>query len=128
MTTMEDYGIIWDKTVESVEKRLQRKLFSFEYGKKNYPRQERKRIMATKKMDKENRCVDGNGRLVIPSEMRARLGLTPGAEVDFHMDGQQIILRKYCPGCVFCGGQGEYVVFEGKRICVSCHEKIKAMD
>ncbi len=84
--------------------------------------------MAKKKSEKENRCVDGNGRLVIPSEMRARLGLTVGSEVDFQLDGQQIILRKYNPGCIFCGDKGELLIFEGKRICATCHGKLKAMD
>jgi len=83
--------------------------------------------MATKKRKNDPRSVDGAGRLVIPVEMRSRLGLTEGSEVDFQLDGQKIIIRKYTTGCIFCDSSEECLVFNGKRICRKCVEEIRQM-
>ena len=81
-----------------------------------------------KKNEKENRAIDLNGRLVIPSEMRAQLGLTIGSEVSFALEGQQIIIRKHNPGCIFCSGTEGLIIFEGKRICANCLDNLKKID
>lgn len=83
--------------------------------------------MATKKRKNDPRSVDGVGRLVIPVEMRSRLGLTEGSEVDFQLDGQRIIIQKYNPGCIFCDKNEEYVVYSGKRVCRRCLEELCQM-
>jgi transcriptional pleiotropic regulator of transition state genes len=83
--------------------------------------------MATKKRRNEPRSVDGVGRLVIPVDMRTRLGLTEGSEVDFQLDGQRIIIQKYNPGCIFCDSTEECFVYSGKRICRHCLDEIRQM-
>ena len=36
------------------------------------------------------------------------------------IDGKNIILRKYAPGCVFCGNPKEIIEYAGKRVCRDC--------
>lgn len=83
--------------------------------------------MATKKRKNDPRSVDGVGRLVIPVEMRSRLGLTEGSEVEFQLDGQRIIIQKYNPGCIFCDRMGDYIVYSGKRVCKYCLDELQQM-
>ena len=35
------------------------------------------------------------GRVVIPAELRRTLGIVEGTALNFHVDGENIVLRKY---------------------------------
>ena len=83
--------------------------------------------MPTKKRKNDPRSVDSVGRLVIPAEMRTRLGLTEGTEVDFKLEGPKIIIQKYNAGCVFCDSTDDCVLFGDKKICRRCLEEIRHM-
>lgn len=41
------------------------------------------------------RKVDDLGRVVLPKEIRTNLGIDVGAPVEFYVDGEQMILKKY---------------------------------
>lgn len=72
------------------------------------------------------RKVDQLGRVVIPRELRRNLDIEVGAPLEIYMDGEQIILKKYAPGCVFCGECDTKMTRLAERnICSKCHEKIK---
>ena len=49
------------------------------------------------------RPVDALGRVVIPVELRRNLGIKTEDSLEFFVDGQYIMLKKYEPSCVFCG-------------------------
>ena len=66
------------------------------------------------------RKVDELGRIVLPIEMRRTLGVDSHDPIEMSVDGESIILRKYAPGCVFCGNPKEIIDFHGKRICRDC--------
>ena len=53
------------------------------------------------------RDVDKMGRIVIPKEIRKQLKVEAGKDAfDIYMEGNCIVLRKFEPVCVFCGGSG----------------------
>ena len=70
------------------------------------------------------RNIDELGRIVVPKEMRKALDITDNDPVEIAMEGDRIVLRKKVASCVFCGSEGEYVVFKSKRVCKSCLEEI----
>ncbi|MGE6619985.1 AbrB/MazE/SpoVT family DNA-binding domain-containing protein [Bacillus mycoides] len=49
------------------------------------------------------RKIDELGRVVIPVELRRNLGITEGTVVDFHVDGENIVLRKQDKSCFVTG-------------------------
>lgn len=53
------------------------------------------------------RKVDDLGRIVIPVELRRALGITEGTALDFHVDGENIILRKPAKSCFVTGEVSE---------------------
>ncbi|AKR08519.1 AbrB family transcriptional regulator [Bacillus thuringiensis] len=53
------------------------------------------------------RKVDELGRLVIPVELRRTLGIAEGTALDFHVDGENIILRKPEKSCFVTGEVSE---------------------
>ncbi|HEY8415649.1 MAG TPA: AbrB/MazE/SpoVT family DNA-binding domain-containing protein [Thermaerobacter sp.] len=60
--------------------------------------------------------VDRLGRLVVPTPIRQALGITPGTPIAIAVDGEDIVLEKYRPRCVFCGAPTEETVV-GKVVC-----------
>lgn len=71
------------------------------------------------------RNVDSVGRFVLPAELREVFGIKKtGGKLEMFVDDDTIVLKKFEPTCIFCGGEDDIIVFKGKKICKSC---IKAM-
>lgn len=70
------------------------------------------------------RKVDELGRIVIPKEIRTTLEVEEGTPLEIYVEGEQVILKKYEPGCVFCGNAKYVVEFKGKKVCTNCIKDI----
>jgi transcriptional pleiotropic regulator of transition state genes len=70
------------------------------------------------------RRVDELGRVVLPIELRNKFGITEKDPMEIYVDGNSIILKKYEPNCIFCGGSKKLMDYEGKVICEKCAQKI----
>lgn len=66
------------------------------------------------------RRVDELGRIVIPIELRRTLDIAEKDALEIYVDGEQIILKKYQPACIFCGNARDVVNYRGKNICETC--------
>lgn len=67
------------------------------------------------------RKVDELGRVVLPIELRRTLGVSEKDALEIFVNGQDIVLRKYAPGCTFCGvAEGDLKSFKGKPVCIDC--------
>lgn len=53
------------------------------------------------------RKVDELGRVVIPIELRRTLGITEGTALGFHVEGENIVLRKQDKSCFVTGKVSE---------------------
>jgi len=73
------------------------------------------------------RRIDDLGRFVLPAEIRKTLDISEGDALEIFTDGEQIILKKYQPSCIFCARADEITLFEGKRVCRSCLAKLKTI-
>ena len=71
------------------------------------------------------RKVDELGRIVLPIEMRRTLDIAEKDALEIYVDGDNIILRKYQPACIFCDSMKNVISFQGKKICSDCMEKLK---
>lgn len=71
------------------------------------------------------RKVDELGRIVIPKELRRTLNINEKDPLEIYVDGEQIILKKYEPDCVFCGDAEDVVKWKGKNICKKCLDNLK---
>lgn len=70
------------------------------------------------------RKVDELGRIVIPKELRRTLNIEEGDPLEIFVDGEEVVLRKYEPGCVFCGNAKYVVEFKGNKVCTNCIKDI----
>ena len=71
------------------------------------------------------RKLDELGRIVLPMEIRNTFNLEPKDPVEIFVEGDRIILKKYQPCCIFCKSTKENIIYNDKRVCKSCIEKLK---
>ena len=72
------------------------------------------------------RKVDELGRIVLPIELRRTLNIELKDPVEIYVDGQNIVLRKHEPTCVFCGGSRKVIAFKGRNVCAACRAELSA--
>lgn len=70
------------------------------------------------------RRVDDLGRIVLPMELRKILDIEPRDSLEIFMEGDNVILRKYEPQCIFCGQAGNTELFKMKNVCKDCVREI----
>lgn len=68
------------------------------------------------------RKVDELGRIVLPKELRTSLGIDAGDALGIFVDGENVILNKYEPCCIFCGEASGVLNFKSKNICEKCSD------
>lgn len=73
------------------------------------------------------RKVDDLGRVVIPIELRRNLGISERDALEIFVDGEQVILKKYEPACIFCNNADNIVEYNNKLICKECINKLAKM-
>ncbi len=71
------------------------------------------------------RKIDELGRIVIPIDIRRKLGVNNGESLEITLKNDTVILKKHYENCIFCFGTEDLVSFEGKMVCGKCLEKIK---
>lgn len=71
------------------------------------------------------RKVDELGRVVIPIELRRTLDINEKDALEIYVDTDRIILKKYQPGCIFCGSAENIIPFKGKNVCTDCASELK---
>jgi transcriptional pleiotropic regulator of transition state genes len=70
------------------------------------------------------RNLDNLGRVVIPKEMRNVLGINEGDPVEIAKVNNDIVIRKYSRGCIFCGSDKEVVEFYKELVCDGCRKAL----
>ena len=68
--------------------------------------------------------IDGLGRIVIPKSVRKSLGVVPGNQLEFFIDSDTVVLKKYGMSCVFCGSEDNTYVFRDKYVCEHCAKEL----
>lgn len=66
------------------------------------------------------RKVDELGRVVLPMELRRTLDIDSKDPLEIYIDGENIILKKYEPQCIFCSQSENIKIFKGKNVCENC--------
>ncbi len=70
------------------------------------------------------RKVDELGRVVLPKELRTTLNIAQRDPLEIYVEGDNIILKKYEPACIFCGDATDVISYMDKRICKGCIAKM----
>ncbi|MBE6884725.1 MAG: AbrB/MazE/SpoVT family DNA-binding domain-containing protein [Ruminococcaceae bacterium] len=70
------------------------------------------------------RRMDELGRVVLPKELRKTMDIQDRDALEIYVNGNEIILKKYQPCCIFCNRADDVHVIKGKNICGECIKEI----
>ena len=66
------------------------------------------------------RKIDELGRIVLPIELRKKMGIEQHDAIEIYVDGDKVILKKHGNECIFCGANKDLAEYKGKSICLNC--------
>ena len=64
--------------------------------------------------------IDNLGRIVIPAPLRKSYGFEKNEAIEIMALDEGILMRKYQPGCLFCGNIMGLTMFKEHRVCSDC--------
>ena len=70
------------------------------------------------------RKVDPLGRIVIPKEIIDVMSINEGDSLEIVKNNNEILLRKYNRGCIFCGGDKSIIEFKSNLVCTECKKAL----
>ena len=70
------------------------------------------------------RRIDELGRIVIPKEIRKKLGINIKDPMEIYADSNSITFKKVEDKCVFCGESKNLISFKEKLICKKCLDSL----
>ena len=70
------------------------------------------------------RSIDELGRIVIPKELRKKMNMTEGTEVEIFVEDNMIALMRYSASCTICGATEGLSEVKGKKICRACIDEL----
>lgn len=70
------------------------------------------------------RKVDDLGRIVLPIELRRILDITERDALEIYVENDHIILQKFEPACIFCGGARGLMSYREKNVCQDCARRM----
>ena len=70
------------------------------------------------------RKMDELGRIVLPIEFRRALEIGEKDRLEFILDGDKLILKKFDESCLFCSATRDLVTYRGRNVCVHCIRKM----
>ena len=73
------------------------------------------------------RQLDTLVRIVMPIELRRTIGIGPKDMIEIFVEGSSVILRKYEPDCLFCGGSRDLTPYKDKMICARCLKELRQL-
>ena len=73
------------------------------------------------------RKVDELGRIVLPIELRRTLDIEIKDPIEIYVDGDDILLKKYEPACIFCGNAKDVKRVHDKNVCADCIKEMKEL-
>ena len=73
------------------------------------------------------RKVDESGRVVLPAELRQKLGIDKNEELSIFINDSEIVMKKAQVSYMMCKKTDRLVIIDNKSFCTDCILKIKEM-
>lgn len=69
--------------------------------------------------------VDEIGGVKLPDILLGLCEIETGDDVEMHLEGNNVIMRKHPPTCIFCGSDKNLKEYKNKSFCCCCADELK---
>lgn len=69
--------------------------------------------------------LDKAGGVKLPEMLLGLYDVGAGDTMEMHVEGDNIVMRKYPPACVFCGSTKDLREYRDKSFCCCCADELK---
>ncbi|HYE83369.1 MAG TPA: AbrB family transcriptional regulator [Clostridia bacterium] len=69
--------------------------------------------------------MDRNGGLKLPENLLELCEVGAGDALEMHLEGENIVLKKYPPTCIFCRSEKDLREYRNKSYCCCCADELK---
>ena len=69
--------------------------------------------------------LDKVGGVKLPEMLLGLYDVGAGDTMEMHLEGDNIVMKKYPPTCVFCGSAKDLREYRDKSFCCCCADELK---
>lgn len=69
--------------------------------------------------------IDKTGGVKLPEMLMGMCDIGIGDGVEMRTEGNNVIMRKYPPTCIFCGSAKDLQEYRNKSFCCCCADELK---
>lgn len=69
--------------------------------------------------------LDKSGSVKLPDMLLGLCGIGSGDGLVMHAEGNNVIMKKYPPTCIFCGSEENLQEYRNKSYCSSCANELR---
>lgn len=69
--------------------------------------------------------VDETGGVKLPDILLGLCDLESGDDLEIHLEGDNVIISKYPPTCIFCGSDKDLQEYKDRSLCCCCADELR---
>lgn len=69
--------------------------------------------------------LDKAGGVKLPDMLLGLYDIGAGDGLEMHLEGDNVVMKKYPPTCVFCGSGKDLREYKEKSLCCCCADELK---
>ncbi len=70
--------------------------------------------------------IDKTGSIKLPDILLGLCDIETGDDVEMHLEGDNVIMRKHPQTCIFCGSEKDLREYMNKSFCCCCADELKS--
>jgi len=69
--------------------------------------------------------LDKTGGVKLPEKLLGLCQVEIGDTLEMRLEGDNVVMKKYPPTCIFCGAERDLQEYMGKSFCCCCANELK---
>ena len=72
--------------------------------------------------------IDRLGRILIPKPLRTKYNLNENDKIEFYIEPDALVMKKFEESCIFCGSTDDLTEFRDQTVCKRCLNELRSAE